>query len=120
MPRVHNIKTYKKTRQFLRNNATKAEKMLWQKLKDSQLGYKFRRQHGIKQYVVDFYCPKLKLVVELDGDVHYFRKQQEHDWIKEKNLEKLGFKIIRYHNSEIIEDIDKVIANMKAICKKLE
>jgi very-short-patch-repair endonuclease len=120
MGEVHNIKIYKKKRQNLRNNATKAEKLLWQKLKNSQLGYKFRRQHGIKQYVVDFYCPKLKLIVELDGDVHNFIEQQKHDWIKEKNLEKLGFKIIRYHNNEIIKDIDKVMVNIKAICKKLE
>jgi very-short-patch-repair endonuclease len=74
MSTVHNLKINKKKRQYLRNNATKAEKILWQKLKNSRLGYKFRRQHSIKEYITDFYCPKLKLIIEIDGDVHGFKK----------------------------------------------
>lgn len=119
MRTVHNIKSRKKKRQYLRNQATRSEKMLWHELKNSKLGYKFRRQHGIKQYVVDFYCSKLKLIIELDGEVHDFEEQNKHDWLKEKELKDLGFKIIRYKNFQVIKEINKVITNIKKVCQKL-
>ena len=113
---IHNQPIQKRKRQYLRNNATKAERMLWEELKNNRIGFKFRRQHGIKGYIVDFYCPKLKLIVELDGMVHDFRKQRERDYLKEKELEKLNFKIIRYNNFDIIENIDEIMTNLKNIC----
>jgi very-short-patch-repair endonuclease len=61
----------KSFRKELRNEPTRAEYLLWQALKGSALGYKFRRQHGIGKYVVDFYCPSKRLVVEVDGDTHF-------------------------------------------------
>jgi len=120
MNKIHNIKIYKKKRQYLKNNTTQVEKLFWQKIKDSELGYKFRRQRSIKQYIVDFYCPTLKLIIELDGDVHKLRRQSQLDWLREKELKKLGFKIIRYNNYEIINDINRVIVNIKKNCKKLD
>ena len=67
--RINNLKKYKNVRKMLRKNMTKEEVKLWCILKSKNFNnYKFRRQHGIGPYIVDFYCPKLKLVVELDGD----------------------------------------------------
>ncbi|MDD5031453.1 MAG: endonuclease domain-containing protein [Patescibacteria group bacterium] len=113
MRAVHNLTIQKKTRQYLRNNATKAEKIFWQELRNNKIGVKFRRQHGIKGYVVDFYCPKLKLIIELDGVVHDFRKQRERDYLKEKELEKLNFKVIRYNNFDIMENIGEVMKDLR-------
>jgi very-short-patch-repair endonuclease len=71
MSTLHNRKYLKPIRKSLRNNATSAEATLWNILKNSQVGgYKFRRQHSIGKYVVDFYCPTLQLVIELDGEPH--------------------------------------------------
>lgn len=73
---IHCNKTSEKNkRRQLRNNATEAEKRLWQHLKGRQLdGFKFRRQHSIDSYVVDFYCPQVKLAVEIDGESHFSPK----------------------------------------------
>ena len=119
MNSIHNIKKYKKKRQYLRNNSTKAEKLLWDKIKHSQLGHKFRRQHSIKQYIVDFYCSELNLIIEVDGDVHDYKKQREKDWIREKYLEKLNFRIVRFSNYQIIMEIDKVLEKLKIMCNQL-
>ena len=71
MPRhIHNNKTLADRRKELRNNATPQEAILWQHLKDSNFGCKFRRQHSIGPYIVDFYCPSKKLIIELDGSQH--------------------------------------------------
>jgi very-short-patch-repair endonuclease len=71
MGTTYNRKRQKGKRQYLRTHMTLAEKTLWHLLKGRQLlGYKFRRQHGITDYVVDFYCPELKLVIEADGESH--------------------------------------------------
>jgi len=117
---VHNPTIQKRKRQYLRNNATKAERMLWQRLKAGQIGYKFRRQHGIKQYIVDFYCPELRLMIEIDGSAHNFSQQQKHDFLRERKLEKLNFKVVRYNNNDIIENLDNVIINLKNICESLK
>jgi very-short-patch-repair endonuclease len=112
MGKIHNIKTQKQTRKNLRNNMTKAEIILWSKLKGKQLGYKFRRQHGIGKYVVDFYCPELKLVIEADGDTHGFNSQIIKDKERQNYLESLGFKVCRYTNNDIIKNIDGVLDDL--------
>lgn len=77
---LNNRKYLKEFRKELRNNATKAESQLWKTLQKSQLeGRKFRRQHSIGNYIVDFYCPKEKLIVELDGQVHDNIMNEEYD-----------------------------------------
>ena len=71
MVRILNKSSQTPIRKFLRNHSTVPEKLLWEKLKGKQLlGFKFRRQHGIGNYIVDFYCPKLKLGIEIDGVSH--------------------------------------------------
>jgi len=77
--RIYNIKKFFDRRKDLRNNSTPQEDILWSKLKHSQLGFKFRRQHSIGGYIVDFYCPSKKLVIEIDGPAHLLKENREYD-----------------------------------------
>mgnify|MGYP001583068275 FL=1 len=70
----HNIEDLTQKRKILRNNSTTTEKLLWDKLKNNQIGVKFRRQHSVDYYILDFYCPKFRLGIELDGSIHLTRK----------------------------------------------
>jgi 5-methyltetrahydrofolate--homocysteine methyltransferase len=110
---IHNLKAYKNKRKYLRNNSTKAEIMLWKELKNSKIGFKFRRQHGIKNYIVDFYCSEKRLIIEIDGEVHNINKQVIHDKIREEYLKSLNFKIIRYNNYDIANNLDLVLQDIK-------
>ena len=114
MIKVHNIKSQKQRRKNLRNNMTKAEIILWSKLKGKQLGYKFRRQHGIGKFIVDFYCPVLKMIIEVDGDVHGFNNQIIKDRSRQTFLESLGFIICRYTNNDVIKNIGGVLDDLVA------
>jgi very-short-patch-repair endonuclease len=98
----------------LRKNMTEAEKLLWEKLNHNQLsGFKFRRQHPINQFIVDFYCHKLKLVIELDGEIHNKTEVAERDAGREHMLQNFGLQVIRFKNSEVLKDIDSVITEIK-------
>lgn len=92
----------------MRNNPTEAEKMLWLHLKSKALVYKFRQQHLIDDYIVDFVCLSRKLVVEVDGEIH--NDQKEADDERTKNLSEKGFKVIRFSNKEVLNNIDSVLA----------
>lgn len=84
--------------------------MLWDKLKGKQLlGYKIRRQHGIGNYVIDFYCPELRIGIEVDGDSHFTPKGKISDRIKDKLIAKEGIHLIRIINTEIEENLDGVM-----------
>ena len=94
----------------LRNNSTKAEIRLWQQLKRDQLrGYDFHRQKPIDNYIVDFFCNRLKLAIEVDGYTHQFDEVITKDIIKEKKLNELGVYVLRFHDEEVMNDIDNVI-----------
>ncbi|MCI0444876.1 endonuclease domain-containing protein [bacterium] len=100
----------KKKRQYLRNNVTNAEKLLWSRLRGKRLsGLKFRRQCGIGNYIVDFYCPELKLAIEIDGDVHGYQTQRNKDMRKQEYLINLGIKLLRFTNGDITESMDGVL-----------
>ena len=93
---VHNLKELESQRKYLRSNLTAAEAYLWNYLKKSQLnGRKFRRQHSISHFIVDFYCPKEKLIIELDGQHHLNSTAMEYDEFRTKKLNDLGYTIIR-------------------------
>jgi len=99
---------------ILRNNMTKAEKLLWERLNRKQLrGFKFRRQHPIADFITDFYCHAKKLVIELDGEIHNTSEQKEYDQERTNQLEEFGIKVIRFSNEEILNDIDKVFEIIK-------
>jgi very-short-patch-repair endonuclease len=94
----------------LRNSETKAEKLLWDKLNLKQFyGFKFRRQHAISQFIVDFYCHKLKLVIEVDGKIHNKPDNKDYDENRTIELEKFELKVLRFTNFEIENHMDKVL-----------
>ena len=106
--------TLTETRRKLRNEATFAERILWYSLRGSQLdGRKFTRQKGIGPYVVDFYCPEEKLVIELDGSVHDNRIVKERDIVREEYLKSNELTILRFTNDEFLQSGDSVIAKIR-------
>jgi len=113
MSLIHNHKYLKDFRKDLRNNATDAEKQLWQYIKGSRLGMKIRRQHSIGNYIVDFYCPEAKLIIELDGEYHFTEAGIEYDKQRTAYLTSLGFMMIRFENKEVFERIGFVLAEIK-------
>ncbi len=104
MAALHNRKYLKPIRKSLRNNATSAEATFWNIVKKSQVGgYKFRRQHSIGNYVVDFYCPALKLAIELDGEPHADLINIARDAERDEWLKHYGITVIRYENRWVFE-----------------
>ena len=110
--------TFKHARE-LRKNTTYAEKKLWEKLRNRNLkGYRFRRQHPIKYFIVDFYCHEAKTVIEFDGSIHYLTYNKEYDPIRGRELCDLGLKVLRFTNKKIVNDLEtavEVIANVLQI-----
>ncbi|TVR28483.1 MAG: DUF559 domain-containing protein [Balneolaceae bacterium] len=109
-----NPKKTKKQRQYLRRNMTKWEVRLWNDLKGKKMfGFKVRRQYGIENYVIDFYCPKLKLAIEVDGDVHYFKNKMDIDVRKKNKLTEEGIKLIRLKNEDLEDDYESVLVYLE-------
>ena len=93
----------------MRNNQTEAEKILWDYLKNKKLGYKFTRQYSAGPYILDFYCPKLRLAIELDGSHHNEENSVLYDKDREEYLKAVNIKIIRFWNDEVMKDVNKVL-----------
>src|SRR5699024_12244205 len=109
----------KNFRRHLRNNMTETEIRLWSRLKGKQiLGYKVRRQYGIGNYVVDFYCPRLKLAIEVDGESHYTRKGKEHDKKRDSFIRDERIEIIRIPAPEIYDNLDGIVRHLRNIFEK--
>jgi len=106
-PRRATPKSYERARQ-LRQELTPAERKLWNALRGRQLsGFKFRRQHPIGVFIVDFCCPAEKLIIELDGSQHLH--SQEYDQSRTEFLESQGYRLIRFWNDAVMNDLDAVI-----------
>ena len=104
MSTLHNRKYLKPVRKYLRNHATSAEATLWDMLKKSQVGgFKFRRQHSIGNFIVDFYCPSLQLVIELDGEPHADLINIALDEERDKFINQNGITVFRYENRWVFE-----------------
>ena len=104
----------------LRKTETEAEKLLWEKLKNNQLGgFKFRRQHPISLYIADFYCHRLKLIIEIDGGYHFTKEQIQKDEERTKILEFNGVNVIRFSNDEVLSNIDNVLNEIKKYLPKV-
>ena len=103
----------KHLRRSLRKNQTDAEGLIWQYLRNGQLGFKFYRQFGVDNYIVDFCCRNKKVIVEIDGDIHDEKDIKGNDLVRTKNLEDLGYKIIRFKNSEILNDPEFIAEKIK-------
>ena len=109
MKKVHNSPEKKTLRQKLRHNATPAEKRLWHNLKKSTLGVKFRRQHGVGPYVLDFYCPERKLAIEIEGGVHDDVLRSSYDTERHAYLESQGIQVLYFENRALLETPDFVV-----------
>ena len=99
----------------LRRDMTPAEKVLWQELRANKLGVHFRRQQIIAGFIVDFYCHKAALVIELDGSIHEKNEQKVSDIERDKVLNKLGLQIIRFKNEEVVKNLPHVVEQIPEI-----
>ena len=107
---VHNKKYLKQRRKDLRNHLTPAEATLWRYLQKKQLGgRKFRRQHSVGYYILDFYCPQEQLAVELDGAGHFTSAGQEADQIRDTYLNNVGIRVLRFENEVVLHDVAGVL-----------
>jgi len=107
---VYNNKELVSNARLLRNNMTKAEIILWSRLRERKInGYKFRRQQPIFDYIVDFYCNELKLIIEVDGEIHSLPEKTNNDSKRDNILKINGYYIIRLTNLEIETELDSTI-----------
>jgi very-short-patch-repair endonuclease len=107
MRTIHDLPESRVKRRILRKEMTPQERKLWARIRRNQLGVKFRRQHSIGRYIVDFYCPEKHVVLEIDGGQHFERRC--YDAERTKYLESLGMTVLRFWNNEINENIEGVI-----------
>ena len=98
---------------------TYCEKIVWMYLRKKQMGYRFLRQYSVDQYVIDFYGPKLKLAVEIDGEVHNVPEQKEHDEKRQEKLEQFGITFVRITNEELLGNPNKAFAKIEEIIKPI-
>ena len=104
----------------MRKNPTEAERAMWKILrKFRHIGFPFRRQHPVEFYVADFYCHKLRLVIEVDGEIHTKKDIQSHDEGRTGELERFGIKVLRFTNSQILLNSDLVVEKINATIKEL-
>jgi very-short-patch-repair endonuclease len=104
----------------MRREPTEAENALWNILrKYRHSGFTFRRQHPIEFYIADFYCHKLKLVVEVDGEIHSEEEVQNHGEGRTGELERLGITVLRFTNHMVLAEIDKVTEKLNSLIKEL-
>jgi len=111
IPGQHVTKEKLQRARELRREMTLAEAILWQELRANKLGVHFRRQQIITGFIVDFYCHKAALVIEVDGDIHDLQK--EDDARREKALSEMGLKIVRFRNDEILNNLLVVVKRIK-------
>jgi very-short-patch-repair endonuclease len=110
--RIHYNPKLKQNSRDLRNNSTLAEILLWNQLKQKKmLGYQFMRQKPVGEYIVDFYCSKLHLVIEIDGESH--RDQYERELARQQDLEKLGIHFLRFHDHDVKMDMRNVLGEIQ-------
>ncbi len=103
----------------LRRNMTDAESLLWNHLKAGVNGLKFRRQHPIGIYIADFYCHKLRLIIEIDGSIHNVKEVKDNDLKRENDLKEWGNTIIRFTNDRVFKSIDSVLDEINTIVESL-
>jgi len=120
MGRHFNRKSETKRRRALRRNLSKAEAVMWTHLSRRQmLGLKFRRQYGVDSYSVDFYCPQLKLAVEIDGETHFRGLAPKNDRKRQELIESYGILFLRFRNEEVLGNLTEVLESMRTYILKL-
>jgi len=113
MSKHFNKKSKNEKRKLLRKNMFHCEKLLWMYLRKKQFGYRFLRQYSVDQYAIDFYSPKLKLVIESDGNVHDEPDQKMYDAERQENIEKFGITFVRITIEELIGNPNKAFAKIE-------
>jgi len=117
MTKVFNKKSEKEKRRKLRNNPTYTEKVLWLSLRRKQiLGVRFLRQYSVNYFVVDFYAPKIKLAIEVDGSSHIGKEKYDAD--RQKYIEAFNIKMIRYTDEQVMGNTNNVIKSIEAVVEK--
>ena len=109
----YNIPKLKERRRDLRKNQTEAEKILWRHLRNKQFhGVKFHRQYSVGGYILDFFSPKLRLAIELDGGQHASEENKEYDEIRSNFLKAHDIEVVRFWNNEVIQNIEGVLCRL--------
>ncbi len=121
MPTEPRLRIHPEHRQLsreLRHPLTPSEQRLWRVLRNRNLdNYKFRRQHAIGPFIVDFYCAQAKLVIEVDGDIH--ARQVEYDAARTEWLQNMGYQVVRFTNEEVLNQLSATVAEIQHICQEL-
>lgn len=104
----------------LRRNMTHSETILWGYLKGNFEGLRFRRQHPVSMYIADFYCHKLKLIIEIDGSIHNQTEVRENDIRRENDLKEMGYTILRFTNKRVEMEANKVLDEVRNIVAGLK
>jgi very-short-patch-repair endonuclease len=121
MTKHFNKSSEKAKRKKLRQNSTEAEILIWRFIRNRQIqGFKFKRQYSIDHFVIDFYCPELKLAVEADGATHNESGRKEYDIRREKYLKKFGLNFVRIKDEELFGNPNKAFAKIEDTAKKLK
>ena len=118
MTKHFNKKEIQKNRRLLRSNMTLSEKIVWMYLRKRQMKQRFLRQYSVDNYIIDFYCPKLKIAIEIDGDVHQQVKQKIYDIQRQEYIERLGIKFLRIKNDELFDNPNKAFERIENIIKE--
>lgn len=117
---LYNNQTLKERRRELRNNQTPAEKILWKHIgRDKIFGLRFLRQYGVGPYILDFYCAKLRLGIEVDGEVHKEAERKVYDKDREEYLKSLNIRLIRVWNRNVLKHTRETLNELKAKIKSL-
>lgn len=104
----------KEKRRRLRKSMTQAEHMIWARVRNNQLGNRFLRQYSIGEYIIDFYCPRLRLAIEIDGKQHTETDKKLYDQARDMYLKNLGINVLRFWNDEVLRDLDNVILKISS------
>jgi very-short-patch-repair endonuclease len=119
MTQIFNQNEMLEKRRRLRNNAPEAEARLWRRLKGKQIGgYKFRRQFSVGFFILDFYCPTLKLAIEIDGPSHDDEATQEYDAIRQSAIAALGIRFLRFTNADIYDHLEGVLVILSRVVEE--
>jgi len=111
LPYNRNLKRHSKQ---LRRNMTDTERHIWARLRMKQLnGYQFYRQKPVGDYIVDFYCPRAKLVIEVDGGQHFSDEMTEYDRIRDEYMSSLGLRVLRFTNTDVLTNIESVLESIR-------
>lgn len=117
--KMRRLKEMTRRARMLRNEPTEAEAILWEYLRKGRLmGFKFRRQHVVRKYILDFFCPEANLAIEIDGEIH--KQQKGYDKFRMQGLNGLGIHILRFPNDAVYASVGSVVAKISLVLKNLQ